>query len=81
LKAAGLFFLKKIKLSVTRPAVIIPKSKSEMKIATDLLRKLQIPSRPLTEEEVEDFGMTILMMNTDRTKLVSKKTIIKKLIT
>lgn len=41
------------------PLVINPKSKLELKFISDLLAKLGISSYALTEDEIEDFGMSI----------------------
>ena len=44
-----------------------------------LLKKLGISSKLLTVEEMEDFGLGILMKEADRSKKVSKNIILKKL--
>jgi hypothetical protein len=62
-----------------RPVVINPKSKAELKFVSDLLKKLNISSHILSEEEAEDLGMAILMSEADRSKKVSRNTIIQKL--
>ena len=62
------------------PIIINPKSKSEMKFVSDLLSKLQISSRALTEDELEDFGMSILMKEAGRSKKVSREAVMKKLM-
>ena len=51
-----------------------------MKFVSDLLSKLQISSRALTEDELEDFGMSILMKEADRSKKVSREAVMKKLM-
>lgn len=62
-----------------RPVVINPKSESELKLVSDLLKKLNISSHILSEEEAEDLGMNILMGEVNRTKKVSRDTIMRKL--
>jgi hypothetical protein len=62
-----------------QPIVINPKSKEEMKFVSDLLNKSHISSRVLTKDEMEDFGMAMLMREVDQTKFVSEATILKKL--
>jgi hypothetical protein len=62
-----------------RPVVINPKTKTELKFVSDLLKKLNITSHVLTEEEAEDFGMSILMSEVDRSKKTSRSTILRKL--
>ena len=50
-----------------------------MKFVADLLCKLGITSHVLTDEEVEDFGLSLMMKNVDRSKKVSRETVMKKL--
>ena len=59
--------------------LITPKSKIELQFITDLLKRLQISSRRLTIEEREDIGLAMMMKDVDRSKTVSKETIMKKL--
>ncbi|MCE2937040.1 MAG: hypothetical protein ACK5V5_08270 [Cyclobacteriaceae bacterium] len=59
------------------PIVLNPKSKREYDF--QLLAKLNIPSRRLTREEREDLGMANLMRDVDRSKKVSKASIMGKL--
>lgn len=59
--------------------VIKSKSQSEMKFLADLMKKLGISARVIDIEEVEDYGMATLMKEADRSKKVSRETIMKKL--
>lgn len=59
--------------------VITPKSQSEFKFINDLLKKLGISSATMTEEELEDVGLSNLLKSVDKTKKVSKASVIKKL--
>lgn len=59
--------------------VITAKNPSEMKFVSDLLKKLGIQATMMDIEEVEDQAMSILMKKADRTKKVSRETIMKKL--
>ncbi len=59
--------------------VITPKSQGEFKFINDLLKKLGISSATMAEEELEDIGLSKLLKSTDRTKKVSKKSIMQKL--
>jgi hypothetical protein len=59
--------------------VITPKNNTELKFVTELLNKLGVGSTPLTTEEVEDLGLVKLMRKVDRTKKVSRSSIMKKL--
>lgn len=59
--------------------VVKTKDKSEMKFISELLKKLGIQSKVMEIEEVEDLAMSILMKKADRSKKVSRETIMKKL--
>ena len=59
--------------------LIKPKNDTETKFISDLLKKLGISARLMNEEEVEDYGMSLLMKDVDRTKKVSRETVMKKL--
>lgn len=59
--------------------VVTPKSDSEFRFITDLLKKLGIGNSTLTKEDLEDFGMLKLLKNVDKTKKVSRSVIMKKL--
>lgn len=59
--------------------VIKPKSETEFKFITDLLKKLGIVSATMTEEELLDIGLSKILKVVNRTKKVSKETIFNKL--
>ena len=59
--------------------VITPKSQSEFKFITDLLQKLGITSATMTEEELEDVGLSKMLKGVDKTKKVSRESIMQKL--
>lgn len=59
--------------------VITAKSKSEFKFVSDLLKKLGISSSTMSEEELEDLGLSKLMKSVDRSKKVSRETVMAKL--
>lgn len=59
--------------------VITPKSQTEFKFINDLLKKLGIASATMTEEELEDIGLSKMLKAVDKTKKVSKETILQKL--
>ena len=59
--------------------VITPKSQDEFKFLSDLLKKLGISSATMTEEEFEDIGMSKMLKVVDKTKKVSKNSIMQKL--
>lgn len=61
--------------------IITPKSREEAKILTDVLHKLKITVKVLTDEEKEDMGLGMMMKEADRSKKVSRAAIMKALKT
>ncbi len=59
--------------------VVKSKSASEMKFISDLLKKLGVTTRLMDINEIEDYGMSVMMKEADRNKKVSRETIMKKL--
>ena len=59
--------------------IISPKNAKELQFVRDLLDKLNIRNKILSQEEKEDLGMSALMSKTDRSKKVSRDAIMKKL--
>ncbi len=59
--------------------VITPKNNNEYKFITDLLKKLGVGTSLLTEEQLEDIGMSRLLNSVDKTKKVSRTEIMRKL--
>ena len=59
--------------------VISPKNRTDMRFVSELLEKLSIPTKVLSDEEKEDMGLSMLMREADRTKKVSRETIMRKL--
>lgn len=59
--------------------VISPENMSDLQFISKLLKKLSIPAKVLSSEEMEDLGMSLLMNEADRTKKVSRDSIMKKL--
>ena len=59
--------------------VITPKSPNEFKFLNDLLKKLGISSATMTEAELEDMGLSKLLKAVDKTKKVSKESVMHKL--
>ena len=62
-----------------KAVLITPKNESELKFVSDLLKKLGIGVSTMSEEELEDLGLSKMMKKADRTKKVSKESIKKKL--
>lgn len=52
--------------------IINPKDKTEFELLTQLLSKMNVVSKVISEEDQEDLGLTILMKEADRTQKVSK---------
>ena len=59
--------------------IVKPKNQSEVKFVSDLLKKLGIASKEMDWEELEDYGMSILMKDADRNKKISRETVMRKL--
>jgi hypothetical protein len=59
--------------------VINPKTKDEAKLITDLLHKMNIQLRIITEEDKEDLGLLSMMKEVDRTDKVSYEEVMRKL--
>lgn len=62
-----------------KAVVITPKSQKEFKFLTDLLKKLNIISATMSEEEVEDLGLSKMLKDVDKKKKVSKESVMHKL--
>ncbi|SMO34338.1 hypothetical protein [Gracilimonas mengyeensis] len=60
---------------------IIAKSgnKAELRQARELLKKMGIDSKIITEEEMEDLGMAVLMREADRSEYVEEEDIMRML--
>ena len=59
--------------------IVTAKNQSEYKFLNDLLKKLNIQSSPLSETDIEDLGLSVLMKKVDRSKKISREKIMKKL--
>lgn len=59
--------------------VVNPKSQQELQFLSELLKKLGVDSKVLSDEDSEDLGLAILMKDVDRSDIVSEDDIIKKL--
>ncbi len=59
--------------------VINPKTKDEAKLITDLLEKMNISSKVITDEEKEDLGLLMMMKEVDRNDKVTREEVMKKL--
>jgi len=59
--------------------IITPKSKEELNFIKEILRRLNIASAELSDEEKEDIGLVDLMKKADRNEKVSRETVMKSL--
>jgi len=66
-------------ICLMKTLVITPKNDSEFKFLADLLKKLGVGSSTLTQDELEDIGMSKLMRIVDKSKKASRSEIMKKL--
>lgn len=62
-----------------KAVLITPKTATEFKFISDLLKKLGVSSSTMTKEELEDLGLSKLMKSVDKTKKVSKNSVMQKL--
>jgi hypothetical protein len=59
--------------------VVTPKNSNEFKFVTDLLKKLGIDSATVSQDELEDIGMSKLLRQVDKIKKASRSEVMKKL--
>ena len=59
--------------------IVQAKDRAELKFISDLLKKMQIESKLLTEEQQENLGLIKLMKEVDRTQKVSREKVMEKL--
>ena len=59
--------------------IVQAKDRAELKFISDLLKKMQIESKLLTEEQQENLGLIKLMKEADRTQKVSREKVMEKL--
>ena len=59
--------------------VITPKNENEFKFLSNLLKKLGVGASALSQDELEDIGMSKLLREVDKSKKASRSEIMKKL--
>lgn len=59
--------------------VIHPKDKEELALISKLLKKMGVKSRILTESDLEDLGLSLLMKEANRDEIVAEEEILYKL--
>jgi hypothetical protein len=63
-----------------KKVVISPKNETEYKFINNLLKKLGINSVSVSDEFIEDLGLSMMLKKTNKQKRVSKNHILKKLM-
>jgi len=59
--------------------VVTPRNNDEFKFVASLLKKLGVNSAPVSQEDLEDIGLSSLMRRVDKTKKAPRAEIMKKL--
>lgn len=59
--------------------VITPKDTKELNFVSELLQKMGISSKGLSEEEKEDAGLLVMMQEVDKNETVTRQEIVSKL--
>ena len=59
--------------------VVSPKSQKELQFISELLKKLGVRSKVLSDEELEDLGLSVMMKDVDRSEVVTEDAVMKKL--
>ena len=59
--------------------VISPKSQKELQFISELLSKLGVRSKVLSDAELEDLGLAVMMKDVDRSEVVGEDEIMQKL--
>jgi hypothetical protein len=60
--------------------LVQPKNAEELALLQTMLKKMSIGNMVISIEEKEDLGLLMLMTKADRTKRVSRETVLKKLL-
>jgi len=59
--------------------VVRPKNQKEFQFVSELLSKLGVRSKVLSDEELEDLGLAVMMKDVDRSEVVDEAEIMRKL--
>jgi len=60
--------------------IVNPKTKKEAKLIINLLEKMNISLKVITDEEKEDMGLLMMMQNTDLNDTVSYEEVMMKVL-
>lgn len=59
--------------------VVNPKNPQELQFISELLQKLGVDARVLSDEDTEDLGLAVLMRDVDRSEVASEDEVMSKL--
>jgi hypothetical protein len=59
--------------------IVQPRTKAEMQLVSEVLKKMRIASKVLSEEEQEDIGLVMLIKQADRSEKISRSKVMAKL--
>ncbi len=59
--------------------VVNPKNPQELQFISELLQKLGVDAKVLSDEDTEDFGLAVLMKDVDRSDVASEDEVMAKL--
>jgi hypothetical protein len=61
------------------PIIITPRNKQESQFISELLKKMKLNFKTMSDEEIEDAGMILLMKKADRTRKAGRAAVMRKL--
>ena len=64
---------------MNRAFVVKPKNETDIRFLANLFDKLGVSSTLINQEELEDFGLSVLMKEADKSKKINRDIIFKKL--
>jgi hypothetical protein len=59
--------------------IIKSDNRSDLELLKKLVNKMGLQSKSLSEEDIEDIGLAIMMKKADRSKTISREKVFKKL--
>jgi len=59
--------------------VVSPKDQQEFQFVSDLLNKLGVEAKVLSDEDMEDIGLSIMMKDVDRSEIATEEEVMAKL--
>jgi len=58
--------------------VVNPKNPQELQFVSELLKKLGVDAKVISDEEIEDIGLSLLVKDVDRSEVVSEEEVMAK---